>query len=97
VKENLPPRRKVRKAAITDTSEKAQLFSPPSAKSSSVPVTPPGDSLLRERETLTPRPPSIFSVSVGSEFGKAHHRSSKPDRHMMRRILEAEVDGEQDE
>lgn len=95
VKENFPPRRRVRKAPTAPLPERPQLFSPPSAKSSSVPATPPREYLLRERETSMPRRLSIFGVGVGSGPGKAQYTPSKEDQHNMRRILEEEVDGEQ--
>lgn len=97
VKENLPPRRKGRKMATAPGPDKTQLLSPPSARSSSVPATPPRESSLREREILTPRRLSIFGAGIGSGLGKARHTPSKEDRHAMRKILEEEVDGEQDD
>jgi len=94
VKENFPPRRKARKVATAPIPEKPQLFSPPSARSSSVPATPPREFLLNERDILTPRRLSIFGVGIGSGLGKARGTPSREDRRAMRKILEDEVDGD---
>ncbi|KAJ3575806.1 hypothetical protein NP233_g840 [Leucocoprinus birnbaumii] len=93
VKENLPPRRRVRKAPTAPVLESSQLFSPLSTKSSSVPATPSRDH--SNQDDSTPRHLPIFGVGIGSGFGKAQHPPSKEDRYSMRRILEEEVDGEQ--
>lgn len=95
VKENLPPRRKARKVATVPAPEKLQLFSPPSAKSSSVPATPSREFPTKEKDIMTPRRLSIFGAGVGSGLGKARATPSKGDRHTMRKILEQEVDGDQ--
>ncbi|KXN89561.1 hypothetical protein AN958_05428 [Leucoagaricus sp. SymC.cos] len=97
VKENLAPQRKARKADSTPIPEKAHIFSPPSAKSSSVPATPSRDYLLRDEGVSTPRRLSIFGTGVGSGLGKAQHPPPKGDRRAMRRILEEEVNGEDDD
>lgn len=92
VKENLPPRRKPRKVATVPIPEKPHLFSPPSAKSSSVPATPPREFQTKERDLLTPRRLSIFGAGIGSGFGKTGATTSSRDgRHAMRKILEDEV------
>jgi len=93
VKENLPPRRKAHKFPMP---EKPESLSSSSTKSSSVPTTPLKEHLLR-REILTPRQLTIFSLGAGSGLEKAQHSPSKGDQYSMRRILEEEVDGEQDD
>lgn len=92
IKENLPPPRRVSKAAAGQTPE--ALFSPPSAKSSIL-ATPPREISLKEKDILTPRRLSIFGVGAGSVLGMMQHTPSKQSRRNMRKILEEEVDGEQ--
>lgn len=96
VKENLPPRRKAHKFPTTLMPEKPESLSSSSTKSSSVPTTPLKEHLLRG-EILTPRQLTIFSLGAGSGLEKAQHSPSKGDQYSMRKILEEEVDGEQDD
>ncbi|KAF7775901.1 hypothetical protein Agabi119p4_4294 [Agaricus bisporus var. burnettii] len=93
-KENLPPPRRACKAAMGPSSE--TLFSPPSAKSS-VLATPHREASVKEKDILTPRRLSIFGVGVGSVLGMMQHTPSKQDRRNMRKILEEEIDGEQND
>jgi len=104
-KENLPPRRKAKKAATAPNSSeliKTGLLSPDSkqrdvermGKSRSTPVTPNRRSLRPREGNITPTPRgygSGFARDLASPY-RTTPASIQNERKMMRRLLEDEAD-----